>query len=148
MLDTIDEMGGGREFRAGGDWGTGMAEKRADASGFRRFESTEWRVIVSAREGDRSEARQALADLCATYWPPLYAYLRRRGHSPDRAQDLTQGFFASLLGREFLTGLAPEKGKFRSFLLSSLQNYLANERDHAAALKRGGGRSEISIDLL
>ena len=124
-----------------------MAGKGPDSSGSGRFSTTDWQLIAAARGGDLPQARSALGDLCAAYWYPLYAYLRRRGHSADQAQDLTQGFFASLLGRDFLAGIAPEKGKFRSFLLTSLQNYLANERDRAQARKRGGGRVVFSIDL-
>jgi RNA polymerase sigma-70 factor (ECF subfamily) len=112
-----------------------------------RFGTTNWTLIAAAQGVDRPEARQALADLCAVYWYPLYAYLRQKGYPADRAQDLTQGFFASLLAHDFLAEIAPEKGKFRSFLLRSLQNYLANQhvRDHAG--KRGRGHATLSIDL-
>jgi RNA polymerase sigma-70 factor (ECF subfamily) len=112
-----------------------------------RFATTNWRLIAAAQGVDQPEARQALADLCAGYWYPLYAYLRQRGYPADRAQDLTQGFFASLLARDFLADIAPEKGKFRSFLLRSLQNYLANQHDRDHACKRGGGQATLSIDL-
>jgi RNA polymerase sigma-70 factor (ECF subfamily) len=124
-----------------------MAGKRADSTGFGRFDSTDWQLISAARGADVPEARKALAELCAVYWYPLYAYLRRRGHSAHQAQDLTQGLFAILLERDFLAGLAPEKGKFRSFLLSALQNHVVNERERAGARKRGGGCAVFSIDL-
>src|SRR4051812_6216372 len=96
-----------------------MAGKGPGTSGSARFTTTNWQLILAARGGDVPEARDALSDLCATYWYPLYAYLRRRHHAADQAEDLTQGFFASLLGRDFLAGVAPEKGKFRTFLLNS-----------------------------
>jgi RNA polymerase sigma-70 factor (ECF subfamily) len=121
--------------------------KGSDTSGSGRFASTDWRLIAAARGNDLPQARQALGDLCAAYWYPLYAYLRRRGQGPDQAQDLTQGFFASLLERPFLAGLAPENGKFRSFLLTSLQHHVANQHAHDAALKRGGGRVAFSIEI-
>jgi RNA polymerase sigma-70 factor (ECF subfamily) len=124
-----------------------MGGKGPDTGGSGRFATTDWQLIAAVRGADPPQAQQALAVLCAAYWYPLYAYLRRRGHSADQAQDLTQGFFASLLGRDFLTGIAPEKGKFRSFLLSSLQNYLSHERGRAQARKRGGGHVIFSIDL-
>ena len=91
-------------------------------------------------------ARTALEKLCRVYWPPLYAFVRRSGHAPPDAQDLTQGFFLQLLKTNFLEAVEPGKGKFRSFLLASLKHYLANERDRARAQKRGGGAAPISID--
>src|SRR4051812_22508793 len=115
-----------------------MAGDEAGGDGNQRFVTTDWGLIAVARGDDRPRARKALGDLCAAYWYPLYAYIRRRGHSPDQAQDLTQGFFANLLGRDFLAGVVPEKGKFRSFLLASLKHYLANEHDYLKAWKRGG----------
>jgi RNA polymerase sigma-70 factor (ECF subfamily) len=118
-----------------------------DPEGDESFETTDWGVIEAARGDDPAPARQALAELCATYWYPLYAYIRRRGYPADRAQDLTQGLFASLLGHDFLSGVDPEKGKFRSFLLAACQNYLRNELDRGRTLKRGGGGATISIDL-
>jgi RNA polymerase sigma-70 factor (ECF subfamily) len=118
-----------------------------DPGGDGTFQTTDWGVIEVARGDDPAPARQALADLCATYWYPLYAYIRRRGYPADRAQDLTQGLFASLLGHDFLSGVGPEKGKFRSYLLAACQNYLRNERDRGRTLKRGGGGATISIDL-
>jgi RNA polymerase sigma-70 factor (ECF subfamily) len=124
-----------------------MVGKGPDSSGSGRFSTTDWQLIFTARGGDVPQARSAVGVLCAAYWYPLYAYIRRRGHSADQAQDLTQGFFASLLARDFLAGTTPEKGKFRTFLLNSLQNYLANERDRAQARKRGGGHVLFSIDM-
>jgi RNA polymerase sigma factor (sigma-70 family) len=112
-----------------------------------RFATTNWKLIAAAKGADPAEARQALSELCAAYWYPLYAYLRRKGHTSEAAQDLTQSFFASLLGHDFLSGIARERGKFRSFLLRSLHNYLSNQRDRDHAVRRGGGHPIHSIDM-
>jgi RNA polymerase sigma-70 factor (ECF subfamily) len=114
----------------------------ADACG---FAPTRWSLIAAAREHDSPEARQALSDLCESYWYPLYAYIRRRGHPAEEAQDLTQEFFARLLARDFLGAADPSKGRFRAFLLACCKHFLANERDRAAAQKRGGGRVPVSL---
>ena len=111
-----------------------------------RFATTQWTVVLAARDGSDSQARQALEALCEAYWFPLYAYVRRRGHDPDAARDLTQAFFADLLGRDFLNAIDASKGRFRSFLLASLAHFLAHERDRAQALKKGGGKSPLSLD--
>ncbi len=124
-----------------------MSGPLPDSSGDGGFGSTDWGLIATAREGDSPPARRAMADLCATYWYPLYAFLRRRGYQAAEAQDLTQGLFASLLARDFLHAVGPEKGKFRTYLLACLQNYLANQRDRDRTLKRGGGCVVLSIDL-
>jgi DNA-directed RNA polymerase specialized sigma24 family protein len=124
-----------------------MAHQEPGSQAGDRFATTNWKLIAAAQGEDVPEARKALADLCAAYWYPLYAYLRRKSHPPDRAQDLTQGFFTNLLGNHFLAGIAPGKGKFRTFLLKSLENYLTNQRLRDHARKRGGGRSAFSIDL-
>ena len=87
-----------------------------------------------------------MADLCSAYWYPIYAYIRLRGNTADRAQDLTQGFFLNLLERDFLGALSPEKGRFRAFLLASCRNYLISEHDRDRAAKRGGDRIHFSID--
>ena len=97
---------------------------------------------AAARQGDpaRTEARTALAELCRAYWYPLYAFIRRRGHDPEAAQDLTQEFFARLLEADFLAGVDRSKGKFRAFLLAACTHFLANQRDFLRAQKRGGGQ--------
>lgn len=110
------------------------------------FTTTHWSVVLAAGDAASPHAAQALEKLCQTYWYPLYAYVRRRGYSPHDAQDLTQGFFAHLLGRNFLDYVSPQRGKFRSFLLASLNHFMSNERERAGALKRGGGQTLISID--
>src|SRR6266516_3176522 len=106
-----------------------------------QFTTTHWSVVGAA-----PESASALETLCCTYWYPLYAYIRRRGHSPEEAEDLTQGFFARLLASEDLSGVDRAKGKFRSFLLAALNHFLANEWDRATAAKRGGNQVLISLD--
>ena len=95
---------------------------------------------------DSPQAHQALETLCGNYWYPLYAYVRRQGHSAHDAQDLTQAFFARLLEKNYLADVQREKGRFRSFLLASLKHFLANEWDREQALKRGGGKRLIALD--
>ncbi len=101
------------------------------------FATTHWTIVLQAGRSDGTRAREALAQLCQTYWFPLYAYVRRRGYSVEDAQDLTQGFFARLLELESLADVRREKGKVRSFLLASLNHYLSDEWDRATAQKRG-----------
>lgn len=103
-------------------------------------------VLRATGEPSAAGAREALATLCRAYWQPLYGFVRRQGHSPHDAQDLTQAFFAHLLDPQRLGQVRREKGRFRSFLLASLRNFLADERDKANALKRGGGLTILSID--
>ena len=111
------------------------------------FQTTHWTLVLRARESDPTEtARKALSDLCEAYWPPLYAFLRRRGHASPEAQDLVQGFFVHLLEQNTLSRADQEKGRLRTFLLGSLQKFLCNEYDRARALKRGGGHRTMSID--
>jgi RNA polymerase sigma factor (sigma-70 family) len=110
------------------------------------FATTHWSVVLSAADSRSANAQEALEKLCRTYWYPIYAYLRRRGCGEHDAQDLTQGFFAQLLERRSIQSVEREKGKFRSFLLASLNYYVADERDRANAQKRGGGREVLSLD--
>jgi RNA polymerase sigma factor (sigma-70 family) len=110
------------------------------------FVTTHWSVVLTAGRADTPSARQALETLCQTYWPPLYAYVRRRGYSPEDAQDLTQEFFAHLLQRNRVAAVHPDKGRFRSFLLASMNHFLSDEWDKARAKKRGLGRV-LSVDL-
>jgi RNA polymerase sigma factor (sigma-70 family) len=110
------------------------------------FTTTHWSVVLAAAKPEAPEAAAALERLCRTYWYPLYAYVRREGHNPADAQDLTQGFFASLLARNSLLRVAPGKGKFRSFLLASMRHLLSDQRDRARTAKRGGGQEELSLD--
>jgi RNA polymerase sigma-70 factor (ECF subfamily) len=110
------------------------------------FGTTHWSLILAARDRGTSQAENALAALCAAYWYPLYAFIRRRGHDPDRAADLTQGFFARFLEKDYLSSVDPSTGRFRAFLLAACKHFLANAHDREVALKRGGGRRPVSID--
>ncbi len=111
-----------------------------------KFTTTQWSRVQTARDGNDSEARRALNELCQSYWHPLYAFIRRQGHDPDGAGDLTQAFFAELLEKDLLRLVDPSAGRFRSFLLASLKHFLSHERDRARALKRGGGVQTVSLD--
>jgi len=112
------------------------------------FPTTCWGRILTAGEPAGPEARAALEGLCRDYWYLLYAFVRRKGHAPETAQDLVQGVFTSLLERDDLRGLEPERGRFRSFLMACCTHYVARMQDRERAVKRGGGRSVISIDGL
>src|SRR4029453_9772950 len=112
----------------------------------RQFVTTRWTIVLTAGRTDTTQARAALEKLCQTYWYPLYAYVRRQGHSPEDAQDLTQEFFARLIAKNYLGDVDRSKGKFRSFLLASLKHFLANEWDKSRAQKRGGGQTIVSLD--
>ena len=112
-----------------------------------RFATTHWSVVLTAGRPASSHYQQALGTLCRTYWFPLYAYLRRQGYDSHQAEEYTQAFFARLLAKHGLRLADPKRGKFRSFLLSSLKHFLANERDRARAQKRGGGRKVLSLDF-
>lgn len=128
-----------------------MASERASISSEppRRgnFATTRWSMVLAAGQRSSPESKSALAALCEAYWPPLYAFLRRKGYSPADAQDLTQGFFTLLLERNDMAAVRRERGKFRSFLIASLQHFLANEHDRRTAQKRGGGRKPLSLDF-
>jgi RNA polymerase sigma factor (sigma-70 family) len=106
--------------------------------GSSQFPTTRWTLIVAAGDPRRKDARSALVSLCEKYWYPLYAYLRRRGYAPDQAQDLTQEFFMRVLEGRYLDRADPEKGRFRSFILTSLKFFAADEQDRQRAQKRGG----------
>ena len=107
----------------------------------RLFVTTRWSVVLTARDKASPGWQEALETLCRTYWYPLYAFIRGSGHSPQDAQDLTQEFFARLLAKEYLRGVEPEKGRFRTFLRMAMKRFLANEWDRLSAKKRGGGRA-------
>ena len=112
----------------------------------RTFATTHWSVVLAAGKDESPPARTAMETLCRAYWYPLYFYIRRLGHSPEDAQDLTQEFLARLVHKDYLKGVKQEKAKFRSFLLVALKGFLANEWDRAHRLKRGGGRELVSFD--
>src|ERR1700688_2147118 len=111
------------------------------------FLTTHWSIVLRAGRADDSDARDALAFLCQRYWYPLYVFVRKKGIDPEHAEDVTQGFFARLIEKRVLERAAPSRGRFRLFLLTSLQNFLANDWDQARAQKRGGGRPHLSLDV-
>ncbi len=113
-----------------------------------RFNTTHWSEVLQAGEANSSAANAALERLCATYWYPLYAHIRRRGHGPQNAPDLTQEFFATLLRRNSLARVGPAKGRFRTFLLTALDYFLNDQSDRALAAKRGGGAALLPLDAL
>ena len=118
----------------------------SSAAGPAHFRSTRWSVIVSAQRGQTPEAQHALEVLAQSYWYPLYAYLRRQNYNSHEACDLTQSFFALLLEREDLKSITPERGRFRSYLMTSLQHFLINQAKRDKALKRGGDQVIVSLD--
>jgi RNA polymerase sigma-70 factor (ECF subfamily) len=120
-----------------------MDTPQAPAAG---FAPTRWSVVLAAGGTTSVQAQDALATLCQTYWYPLYAYVRRQGHAPHDAEDLTQEFFRRLLQKHYLAGIRREGGRFRSFLLTALKRFLANEWDRSRAQKRGGGQTVVSLD--
>ena len=125
------------------------AEDRIDLppAGPRHFATTRWTLVAAAGKQATPEARKALSELCALYWYPLYAFVRRRGYDADEALDLTQGFFARLIEKNDLADADQTRGRFRSWLLASVKHFLANEWDRATAQKRGGGRAVFSLDI-
>ncbi len=110
-----------------------------------RFATTSWTQVLAVREAPSSESRQALESLCKAYWYPLYAFVRRQGHSPEEARDLTQGYFAQLLEKGYLEDFDPSLGRFRVFLQASLKNFLSKEREKDRAWKRGGYTQIVSL---
>jgi RNA polymerase sigma-70 factor (ECF subfamily) len=115
----------------------------ADAA---RFRTTQWSLVIRAVDASDASSHQALERLCQGYWPAVHAFIARRGHSPEDAKDLTQGFFARLLEKDWLRAADATKGRFRTFLLTAVTRFLANERERAEALKRGGGQTFLSLD--
>ena len=111
------------------------------------FTTTHWSVVLEA-QGESPAAQEALEKLCRTYWRPIYGFVRRQGVGPEEAKDLTQGFFALLLERRDLNAVRKEKGRLRSYLLTSLKHFLTNERNRAMAIKRGEGQRLIPLEDL
>jgi len=118
----------------------------SDSAGPRDFRTTHWSVVLAAKRSDSPERMTALTALCQGYWYPLYAFVRRQGRDRHQAEDLTQEFFTRLLEKNTLASVQPEQGRFRSFLLASLKNFLANDWDRSHTAKRGGAYSIISWD--
>ncbi len=113
----------------------------------REFASTQWSVVRAAGSEDAEISRSALQELCQLYWYPLYSFVRRQGNDSASAADLTQAFFADLLQRQDLKKVDPELGKFRSFLLAAIKNFILNQWEKERALKRGGGQPLLSMDF-
>ena len=111
-----------------------------------QFAATSWTNVLAAQQSGSPEAAAALEKLCAAYWYPLYAYLRRKGSNPEQAQDWTQEFFFRLLKENYLGAVDRRRGRFRSFLLAALNHFVSNQRDYERAAKRGGGRMLLSLD--
>lgn len=110
------------------------------------FATTRWTVVLDAGRKSSPHSDRALAELCQTYWYPLYAYVRRQGRSREDAEDMVQAFFTRFLERNYLEGLSAERGRFRAFLLASMKHFLANEWDKSQRQKRGGGALHLSLD--
>lgn len=121
--------------------------ERQQAKASRLFETTHWSVVLALRDPDPACVRQALERLCASYWYPLYAFVRHQGYSPEEAEDAVQGFFEHLLEHESLKTAERERGRFSSFLVTCLRHYLAAERRRAGCQKRGGGHPLLSLDV-
>ena len=111
------------------------------------FVTTQWSVVLAATRSDTTKAQAAMEKLCRTYWYPLYAYVRRRGHPAQDAQDLTQAFFARLLERHWVDDADRERGRFRTFLLTAMSRFLSDEWDKARAQKRGGDVTHVPVQL-
>ena len=125
-----------------------QSDEHSQPMGDGHFCTTHWSVVLAAGRVDSTRARDALEKLCRNYWYPLYAFVRRLGHSPHDAEDLVQAFFARCLEKNYLGAADQAKGRFRSFLLIALKRFLANEWDKARTQKRGGGAQSISLDAL
>lgn len=125
---------------------TPISETEPAPAAAQSFATTQWSAVLAAAGDTSTAARSALEELCAAYWYPLYAYVRRRGHGVHDAQDLTQGFFVHLLEHDGIKHADPARGRFRTYLLSSLKNFLTNEWKNGRREKRGGGQPIISLD--
>ncbi len=123
-----------------------MPASRPESSSHAPFPTTRWSQVVAAGDRAGSAARDALTELCSAYWYPLYAFVRRKGYPPEEAADLVQGTFLTLLDRDGFAAVAPERGRFRSFLMAVCSHHLADCRDRDRAAKRGGGAMPVSID--
>lgn len=125
-----------------------LTDSPSSQSNSGQFPDTRWTLVVSARNEDSPEGAKALAELCELYWSPLYFFVRRRGYPAEEAKDLTQDFFRQLLEKRNLVLAEESRGKLRTFLISSLKNFLADQWDRSQAKKRGGGTPILSIDQI
>jgi len=119
----------------------------ASEAGDSQFHTTHWSLIVQAAGQEGESSRVALADLCGAYWYPVYAFIRRRGHSAEDARDLAQEFFATLLEKGYLADADPERGRFRAFLLTAVSRFVSKQHQREAAQKRGGGRHILALNF-
>ncbi len=122
------------------------SQTNPDSHGPRVFATTHWSLVLAAQNGESEPKRRALESLCSSYWYPIYVYVRRKGYNPHDAQDLTQEFFAQLIAKDTLQAVDRERGKFRSFLLGTLDHFIAREWSRAHRMKRGGHHSFLSWD--
>ena len=111
-----------------------------------RFQTTQWSMVIRARDASPSVSREALSRLCEAYWEPVYGFIRRATRDGEAARDLTQGFFVRVIEDGFLNNLSPKEGRFRSFMLGAVRHFMSDERDRERAIKRGGGTFQISFD--
>lgn len=125
---------------------TPISETQPAPAAAQSFATTQWSAVLAAAGDTSTAARSALEELCAAYWYPLYAYVRRRGHGVHDAQDLTQGFFVHLLEHDGIKYADPARGRFRTYLLSSLNNFLKNDWKKGNRQKRGNGHQPLSFD--
>lgn len=123
-----------------------MSDPRSTQASDARFPTTHWSRVLEAGGPATPQAREALAELCTSYWFPVYAFIRHQGHQPHQAQDLTQAFFVHLLEKGSLAAVDPCRGRFRAYLRTACAHFLADQRDRDRAQKRGGGRAVLSID--
>jgi RNA polymerase sigma factor (sigma-70 family) len=124
-----------------------VADGDFPASQGRRFMTTRWSLVLAAGEQTNARSAEALANLCGMYWYPVYAFIRRRGYKAEDGADLTQEFFTRVVEKQYFRDADAARGRFRSFLCASIRHFLSNERDRAQALKRGGDRPPISLDV-
>jgi RNA polymerase sigma-70 factor (ECF subfamily) len=120
----------------------------AEALPDHNFRTTHWSVVLAAGEQNSAQGQEALARLCQIYWLPVYAFIRKRGYVPDQAKDLTQGFFQTFLERNSVARAVRDRGRFRSFLMTSVENFLRNAHERSQAQKRGGGQSFVALNDL
>ncbi|MDG2219781.1 MAG: sigma-70 family RNA polymerase sigma factor [Rubripirellula sp.] len=113
----------------------------------RQFATTHWSLVLAAGKQDQGDSNRALETLCQAYWPPLYSYAHRRVHDSHEAQDLTQAFFERLLEKQYVADANPDRGRFRAFLITAFKHFLSKEWDKAKAIKRGGGKTPLSLDF-
>ena len=112
-----------------------------------RFNTTHWSMVVSSRDSDSGIRTTSLGELYQAYWYPLFAYLRRKGHAPESSADYVQGFFVELIDKDFLEAVAPEKGRFRWFMMSAIQRFVSKQLEKDKAQKRGGGNAIFSLNV-